>query len=90
MPARGLARPRPQPAELWRLADGPLHQLIPAAEGASLRHAGGVRALAAREAAWLAALAEGAAADALGEGALGFLDELAALGLLERVKLPCG
>jgi hypothetical protein len=90
MPARGLARPRPQPGEIWRLADAPLHQLIPQAEGALLRHAGGVRALDAREAAWLAQLAEGASAVQLGEGALAFVEELAALGLLERVTPACG
>jgi hypothetical protein len=88
--ARGLARPRPLPGETWRLANGPLHQLIPQGEGAVLRHAGGARALDAREAAWLAALAEGASAQALGEGALGFIEELAALGLLARVTPPCG
>jgi hypothetical protein len=90
MPARGLARPRPLPHEVWRLADGPLHQLLPAGEGAVLRHAAGVRALDAREAAWLASLAEGARAEAMGEGALGFLEELAALGLIERISRPCG
>jgi hypothetical protein len=90
MPARGLARPRPLPHETWRLADGPLHQLVPQEEGALLRHAGGVRRLGAAEAGWLAALAEGATADALGEGASAFVEELAALGLLERVSPPCG
>jgi hypothetical protein len=90
MPARGLARPRPQPGETWRIADGPLHQLLPDGEGALLRHAGGVRRLDAREAAWLAALAEGARVEALGEGASAFVEELAALGLLERVSPPCG
>jgi hypothetical protein len=90
MPARGLARPHPQPGETWRIADGPLHQLLPDGEGALLRHAGGTRRLDAREAAWLAALAEGAQSEALGEGGRAFIAELAALGLLARVSPPCG
>lgn len=75
----------PEPGARLRLAEGVLHALVPEeGGGASLRWAGAPLALSAEEAGWLAALDEGAAPAALGEGAPAFCARLLRLGLLER------
>jgi hypothetical protein len=81
---RGLFPPKLTPGTRLRLAGGVLHTLVPDARGgASLRWAGGVEALDAREADWLMALEEGATPAGLGDGALEFCERLFRLGLLE-------
>ncbi|HZF77452.1 MAG TPA: cupin domain-containing protein [Acetobacteraceae bacterium] len=82
---RGLFPPAPEPDARLRLAGDVLHALVPdAAGGASLRWAGGAMALSTEEAAWMAALDEGAVPASLGEGAPEFCARLLRLGLLER------
>jgi hypothetical protein len=82
---RGLFVAEPPPEVPLRLAASLLHALVPEATGgASLRWAGAPLALSETEAGWLAALAEGAAPAALGEGGVDFCRRLLRLGLLER------
>lgn len=82
---RGLFVADPRPEERLLLAPGILHALVPGPDdGASLRWAGAPLELDAREAGWLARLAEGAAPAALGEGGLDFCRRLLRRGLLVR------
>jgi hypothetical protein len=85
LPARGLVLDRPRADERWRLSDAQHHHAVPQPDGSTvLRWAGGIEALDATRWGWLARLEDGATADELGEGALAFLGELAAKGLIER------
>lgn len=83
LPGRGLLRSPPGAADRVRLAEAMHHHVAPLGEGGQLRWAGGRIELSGTELGWLAALAEGAAAAELGEGALAFVTRLAAAGLLE-------
>ena len=84
LPGRGLLAPAPQPGSRLRLADGMLHHVAALPDGrAELRWAGNRLPLRGAELGWLEALAQGATAAALGDGALEFCRRLAAAGLLE-------
>jgi hypothetical protein len=80
---RGLFVTPPRADQRLVLAPGVLHTLVPEADGgASLRWVGAPMALDATRAAWMERLAEGAAPEELGEGALDFCRKLVRGGLL--------
>jgi len=84
MPGRALHTPPPGPADRLRLSEAMHHVLLPLPDGgAELRWYGGEEALGEREIGWVQALEDGAAPEALGEGALEFCRRLARAGLLE-------
>ncbi len=84
-PARGLFQAPLAADAVMRLADGMHNHVTAGPDGAVLRWTSGELPLSDAEQGWLDALTDGAAADALGEGALEFMQRLYRNGLLERV-----
>jgi hypothetical protein len=84
MLARGLVAAPLGPRDRLRLSDAVHHHVVPTANGAELRWAGGVERFGRDEFAWLLHLEDGASpAELGGAAALRFCRRLHALGLLE-------